>query len=399
MCSPVRFSSVASVVLLGLLAVGPVEAQSLLVNGSASATVPAAPDYAAEVKGDPWDFDQSSDYVYTYSLGATQTSYEYTAWQPYPTVQNGLFTGITREPIPSLQMLFGGVPGAMNAQQDTGLKRRSTRAATSRCRSGFVVRGRPALSKHSASAGRRACAAFHLVALSSCWPRGSTATPGRWTNQNPVGQQGAANDWQVYRVRLTDAQLFPRNRFNPTDSPWNGQVMGLNLSLGNGPAGSTVEMDWVRLTASRTVRLDWQGLGGEVVVTLTDGTQNLQVFPEDLTPGTRRTSPRASTGGFPDNSGITWDYGHLTPGTWTITARGAGTTRTATLVVDASPFFKVLNPDETGGEDMATTLIGDPWDLTNREDVFRFSDAGERAVRREERSVHGAGVDRCCMVV
>jgi len=105
MCSPVRFSSAAAGVLLGLLGVGTVDAQSLQVNGNVSATVPAAPDYAAEVKGDPWDFEQSSDYVYTYSLGSTQTSYEYTAWQPYPTVQNGLFTGVTREPKPSLQML------------------------------------------------------------------------------------------------------------------------------------------------------------------------------------------------------------------------------------------------------------------------------------------------------
>ena len=131
MCSPVRFSSAAAGVLLGLLAVGPVDAQSLRVNGNASATVPAAPDYAAEMKGDPWDFDKSSDYVYTYSLGEPpRQAYEYTAWQPYPTVQNGIFSGITREQIPSLQMLFGGVPGAMNASQDTGIRRRSTRGVT-----------------------------------------------------------------------------------------------------------------------------------------------------------------------------------------------------------------------------------------------------------------------------
>ena len=71
---------------------------------------------------------------------------------------------------------------------------------------------------------------------------------------------------------------------------------------------------------------------------------------------------------------MTWDYGHLTPGTWTITAarrqRHAAPRRWSST---PRPLFTVLNPDETGGEDMATTLIGDPWDLTNREDVFRYT--------------------------
>ena len=181
MCSPVRFSSVASGLLLGWLAVVPAQAQSLRVNGSASATVAAAPDYAAEAKGDPWDFDNSSDYVYTYSLGEDtpqDQGNEYTAWQPYPTVQNGIFSGVTREQTPALQMLFGGVPGAMNARQDTGMqdadRRRPLRDAVvprqavvgrrqHRGAEGRLGEG-PARRRH---AGRRRCC---------CWPRATTTT-------------------------------------------------------------------------------------------------------------------------------------------------------------------------------------------------------------------------------
>ncbi len=374
MTSVVRIPALAASALLGLLAASAAHGQSLSVNGAPSVTVPAAPDYAAEVQGDPWDFDKASDYVYTYSLGATQSSYEYTAWQPYPTVANGVFSGVTREPKPSLQMLFGGIPGAMNAQQDTGLRQPvdASRYATLSFR---VKRSWPAAAVEAVSVGwekglRGTSPRGTLVLLA----KGFDNDTGRWTNQNPIGDQGSANEWQVYRVRLTDDQLFAKNRFNSADSRWTGQVMGLNLGLGDAPTNSSVDVDWVRLTAPRTVRLDWQSLGANVVLTATDGTQTLQVFPEDLAanPG-GAPSPRSATGAFPDNSGITWDYGHLTPGTWTITARGASQTRAATLVVDASPFFEVLNPDVTGGEDMATTLIGDPWDLTNREDVFRYS--------------------------
>jgi hypothetical protein len=201
--------------------------------------------------------------------------------------------------------------------------------------------------------------------------RGYDNDTARWINQNPLATQGAANEWQVYRFRLTDPAVLAANRFAGT--AWNGQVMGLSLTPGSGPVGSTVQMDWVRLTAPRTVTLAWQALGANVVITASDGSQTVQVFPEDLTPLANPPHPRSSTGAFPDNSSATWDYGHLTPGTWTLTARGASATRTATLVVDASPFFTVLNPDETGGEDMAATLIGDRWDLANSEDVFRYT--------------------------
>lgn len=89
-----RFLSLAAGVLLALLTVGSAEAQSLRVNGDTSATVPAAPDYAAEVKGDPWDFDKSSDYVYSYSLGEDtpqDNGNEYTAWEPYPPCRTASF--------------------------------------------------------------------------------------------------------------------------------------------------------------------------------------------------------------------------------------------------------------------------------------------------------------------
>lgn len=375
MCSPVRFSSVVTGLVGAVMAAAPLQAQSLRVNGGASATVAAAPDYAAEAKGDPWDFDKSADYVYAYSLGEDtpqDKGNEYTAWEPYPTVQNGIFSGVMREQTPSIQMLFGGVPGAMNARQDTGLKtpidagryvtlsfrvKRSWAAATTEALKVLWEKGRRAVDTPAGV----------LLFLA----RGYDNDTARWINQNPVGSQGGANEWQVYRVRLTDPRVLVGNRFAGT--PWSNAVMGLSITPGTGPVGSTVQMDWVRLTAARTVALSWAALGGSVVITATDGTQTVQVFPEDLTPLSNPVDPRASTGAFPDNSSVTWDYGHLTPGTWTLTARGASATRTATLVVDASPFFTVLNPDETGGEDMAATLIGDRWDLANREDVFRFT--------------------------
>jgi len=360
---------------VALASATPAFAQALRVNGGASATVAAAPDYAAETKGDPWDFDKPADYAYTYSLGEDtpqDQGNEFTAWEPYPLVQGGLFSGVTREATPSLQMLFGGVPGAMNARQDTGLHYPidAGRYVTLsfRVKRSWAA-GNSEILKVIWEKGARAVGTPTAVLL--LLGKGFDSDTARWMNQTPVAQQGAANEWQVYRVRLTDPRVLVGNRFAGT--PWSSQVMGLSLTPGTGPVGSTVQMDWVRLTAARAVELSWQGLGGNVVLTATDGTQQLQVYPEDLTPLAQPQSPRAASGAFPDNSSVSWDYGHLSPGTWTITAQGASAQRSATLVVDASPTFTVLNPDETGGQDMATSLIGDPWDLGNRDDVFRYT--------------------------
>lgn len=375
MCSPLRTWWLAAPLGVGLLVATPAGAQQLRVNGAASATVPAAPDYAAEVKGDPWDFDRASDFNYTYSLGEDtpqDRGNDYTSWEPWPSVQNGIFSGITREQTPSLQMLFGGVPGAMNARQDTGLAAPidANRYATLsfRMRRSWAAADTEVL-KVLWEKGRRDASTPTGVLLMLA--RGYDNDTARWVNQNPIDSQGAANEWQVYRIRLNDPSVLPRNRFG--GSAWADRVAGLSLTPGTGPIGSTVQFDWVRLTAPRAVTLSWQSLGGNVVVTATNGSQSVQVYPEDLQPLTNPA--RGRTGAFPDNASVSWDYGHLTPGTWTLTARGASATRTATLVVDASPTFSILNPDETGGEDMATTLIGDPWDLTNREDVFRYTSA------------------------
>ena len=369
-----RFSLVISAAL-ALATAGTLSAQTLRIDGATSRTVQAAPDYAAEVMGDPWDFDAPSDYNYGYSIGEAtpqDAGNEFTSWQPHPTVSNGIFSGVTREPKPSLQMLLGGIPGAMNAVQKTG-------------------------ARYPIDAGRyswlsfrvkRSWAAANVETMKLLWEAGrrSESTPvgififlgrgydndmGRWINQAPVAAQGSADQWQVYRVRLSDVHDLGQNRFGGT--PWQGLMMGLGLTLGDGPIGSTLQMDWVRLTAPRAVQLSWTSLGGNVVVTATDGTQTLQVFPEHLRPQLDADTPGATAGTFADNSSLTWDYGHLTPGTWTLTATGANASRTAALVVQDVPHFTVLNPDAAGGQDMATSLIGDAWDLTNPEDVFRYA--------------------------
>ena len=56
------------VVGLSWLAATPGSAQTLTIQGSA--TKASGPDFASNVIGDPWDFNQASDYSYMFSEDA-----------------------------------------------------------------------------------------------------------------------------------------------------------------------------------------------------------------------------------------------------------------------------------------------------------------------------------------
>lgn len=61
-------------------------------------------------------------------------------------------------------------------------------------------------------------------------------------------------------------------------------VLGLRLHPGAGlPAGTTIEIDWLRLTRrdERTVTFAWAGMGGDVSLTVSDGINNLEIYPDD----------------------------------------------------------------------------------------------------------------------
>lgn len=100
------------------------------------------------------------------------------------------------------------------------------------------------------------------------------------------------------------------------DADWNGQVQQLLLTLNGGNAAQypTVTIDWVRL-----------------------------------------------------HDGASGTSDDLPPGTWQ--AAGGGTT----YDVEARPHPVVVDPDLAGGQDYATTVRGDPWDMSSLGDVASSS--------------------------
>jgi hypothetical protein len=351
-----RLTQVAAAGLLAAVISGEAHAQSLTIGGASSATSQPGVDFATSVLGDPWDFDQRTDWVSMYSANEAGAS----TFAGTPTQNGGVLSGVSSGTSPTVQLLYQGVDGALNSIGKTGF---TTPIDASRFkRLSFRVRRSVGIPD---SLDRVAANWFPNSSLAGAgfalWQAKGIYANAQHANMMPQASQAGAT-YQIYRVDL-DAPL------QASGPAWTGLLTGLRLQLGLSATvrNATIDLDWVRLTdrgnAAAIRRLQWSGLGGRVVLRATHAQSGdtIQIYPEG-------TSGAVD---FADNSSFDWDYGYLPPGTWTITAQGSGASRTATLVIDPAPVVTVLDPDAEGGRDFATTVIGDAWDLTNVQDVQR----------------------------
>jgi hypothetical protein len=126
-------------------------------------------------------------------------------------------------------------------------------------------------------------------------------------------------------------------------------------------SGISVQLDFVTLSnqvAGPTVSVAWEG-----------AQEPVSLYIARVDDGAQRTLIAADrTGGSYD-----WPTPGLAPGTYSViavaaTGEAAGT---AELVVDAPPTGRILDPSPTTGPDYATVEVGDPWDMSNPEDIER----------------------------
>src|SRR5688572_26751669 len=89
---------------------GPGAAQSFTIGGASSQTSQPGADFATTVIGDPWDFDDDTDWVRMYSDNGSGTA----MFSGTPTRTNGVLRGVSAGRMPSIHMLYQGVDGALN---------------------------------------------------------------------------------------------------------------------------------------------------------------------------------------------------------------------------------------------------------------------------------------------
>lgn len=365
-----RRRRVFGILLLFLLALVPgaalpANAQTLTFSdGSSTKTQASGQDFATNVVGDPWDFSDQGDYVWMFSDG----------WAGRPSVANGKLTGTvsasTSDAAPSLQIQFEGITGAINVIGRNGVafpidpnvfNRLSFRMRRSTTPNVFDMF--QAFWYQDVNRGGQG----FRISLSN----GYDDAINRYANQSPIGNQTDPT-YHIYKLDLDTPVPSSRTAGNA----WNaGVVRGFKIALGEvilapgSLANATIDVDWVRLTRRGTAvsNLSWSGFPGAVTLTATNGSNTIQIFPDN---GTNATT-------FAPAATFAWDYGFLPSGAWTITAASGGTTRTITLNVSPAPVFNITEPDQSGGTDFATTVIGDPWDMANAQDVTRHGSLGD----------------------
>jgi len=161
--------------------------------------MPAGRDFASEVIGDPWDFEQPGDWNQMYSVDAYDA--RRSAWVGIPQLVNGVFTGKPDSTVPIIDLQFEAsgrlqhghaerhaVPDRRREVPEAFLPRAPVRDST---RPGRRPDGRDVV--HADRAGHRRGGKLFIS-------RGYNPHGNRYDNQMPVPQDGSG--WQIYKVDL-----------------------------------------------------------------------------------------------------------------------------------------------------------------------------------------------------
>lgn len=178
--------------------------------------------------------------------------------------------------------------------------------------------------------------------------------------------------WHVYTLNLKTlgAQTLPSQHQCSGGRPWAGTVKGLRFDP-TGETGALVALDWIRLTnpgkavTPSTVTWTSSGLpGGSTVDVLYDDDQNIS----NGSLGTIAAGIQASL------SAAQWDTKLLGPGGYYVHVRSGSVVGTSTgrLTVNAAPLISITDPSYDTGDDFATTVVGNAWDMSQSSDATIF---------------------------
>jgi hypothetical protein len=327
--------------LLCLLAVlVPTDASAQGVTGitlQGPTAVSSANDFATNTFQDPWDMNERTDFGWW--LNSVDTPRHGFASS---TFAGGLFTGV--------------VDGDPNTDPNLWLLETNTNnlARTGKNGSAFPL---------NASVYRVFAMRMRVSqpgTMNFLWSTGTIYDPpGLQPSQGVFTTAG----WHIY---IMDLATMGVGGFEG----WSGIKRSLRLDPAPdaAPAGSTVEIDWVRLVDNQPSlfrTISWNNPGGPVDIYLDND-------------NSATSDPNQTLGLVAQNvSGTSFalNVGALQPGTYYVAMRRTGTSNTFSY---SSTFFQVNAPatitvtspsDEGSSDDFATTHLNNPWDMTSLSDV------------------------------
>ena len=185
-----------------------------------------------------------------------------------------------------------------------------------------------------------------------------------------AGVPTPANTWAIKDLDMPS--------LDSPSNPWSGDISGINLlPSAFQAAGSTVNMDWFRITDPGTggsVNLTWTTTGNGGSNAARD---NVVIFVDDNNSG---FDGQPLQRGLATNGGTTIDTGILPPGTYYFYAQFetnnnvvptvlATSSYVGPVTVNGKPVFTFTSPTRTSGQEYSRDERGDPWDLNQSTDL------------------------------
>jgi hypothetical protein len=309
-------------VVWGAITLSPAAQSGLTITAPASgARLAAGPDYATDVLGDPWDMSNPED-VSPYPTPAKS------GWASDFAVSGGR---------------VGGTTALNNGSRDSSVA--------------FLYRGFYDV-VNTGRTGRRypIDSSFYKVVSFKLYSGVAGEAPQAfWFHYPWGGPNGGQYGIRFLPSTVAGNQIYVADLTQSlaAGQPWTqlSTVRGFRLDPNGTKVGHTAYFDWVRLTRSDTqttakTRIQWSGGSGGTNIDIIDS---------------GGTSFRAATnvsGSFYD-----WNHGVMPPGNYTLRVIRGSSTATRTFSINNPPLVKVIDPDETGGQDYATQVLANPWDM------------------------------------
>jgi hypothetical protein len=324
-------------------AVAQPQSVTITIPGS-DVTFDEAGEYATLVWNDPWDMSQPLD-IQQLNSGHAVYPNHFNAYSP---CSAGLWCGQVRSDVgnPDLFLLTPGYLGALHVGRDGHLR--------------------------PINAGQYTRLTFRMwldqvpanyVGWQVMWTTGTVAD---FCNPSVCGQTvflPLFQGWNIYSVDLSTTLL--------TGMAWSGNITGLRLDIGSANMQNRiVYLDWARLSGSNgdNSLIGWNtNEGGNVTVEFTSA--------DGATTPYRPVEMSGSVGQLHTISAGAGPYlfqGSLPPDDWHVnllTAINSFATSPGRWRIQAAPTLTFVRPSYTSGDDYATKVKGDPWDMNNPEDV------------------------------
>jgi len=316
------------VLALATMAGLPLVAQSglTILSPAPNARLKAGPDFATDVLGDPWDMSNAED--------ISPDPAQFVGWSSFGLTGQGEVGGTTTSSAASFALMSPGFLGGLNSGR-TGLRYPIDSATYSQI-------------------------SFRLKIPQGHTPRVYWYHNG-WYDPAGLGYgvrfaDTATGGYQIFQADLT--------KNLSAGSPWNaGVVRSLRFDPTIFDTPVQALFDWVRLTVPDThpaavkQTITWTGSGGPVTLTVVDAGGTAYKIASGLT-----------------GSSYTWSYGFLPPGAYTLRITNGIQTVSQPFAINAPPVIHLTDPDETGGEDFATKVLGNPWDMNDASDLRTVPD-------------------------